>query len=313
MSDRQRLQNLPTEIIRTLISVVETGSHLKASARLGISQSAVTSQIKRIESLLGGSIFRKEANGSTVTKFGFLVLSQARRMMEAHDQMLRLRGHGHVYVAAPIRVGISNLYTDEYLKRCNKDFISKVIIHADTSAVIAKKLADGFIDIAYIFQNAEVANDMADFIIDEHEDLFVWTCSEDFLLNPGVPIPLLSCTGTVTDDLMFTCLSRAGLDYSIVFNSADYRATISAARAGLGFTIVPVHMIPDALIEAKMRYLPALTPVKAFLYARPDAQRNAETTDVLADLLKLFFVKPVKTDFSRAEASPVIAAESIFL
>ena len=80
---RHQHLNVPIEIVRTVVAISETGSLSKAGERLGISQPAISSQIKRLQSLVGGALFQKTANGTTTTELGKLALQQARRILEA--------------------------------------------------------------------------------------------------------------------------------------------------------------------------------------------------------------------------------------
>src|ERR1700760_1230564 len=95
MHRRHQHLNIPIEIVRTVVAISETGSLSKAAERLGLSQPAVSSQVKRLQNLVGGSLFLKTANGTTTTDLGKLALLQARRILEANDQLLRLGGNNH--------------------------------------------------------------------------------------------------------------------------------------------------------------------------------------------------------------------------
>src|ERR1700735_4743832 len=86
MHRRHQQLNIPIEIVRTVVAVSETGSLSKAAERLGLSQPAEVSQIKRIQNMVGGALFNKTANGSVPTDLGKLVLNQSRRILEANDQ-----------------------------------------------------------------------------------------------------------------------------------------------------------------------------------------------------------------------------------
>src|SRR6201986_2315617 len=92
MYRRNQHVNIPIEIVRTVVAISETGSLSKAGERLGLSQPAVSAQVKRLQNLVGGSLFVKTATGTTTTELGKLALQQARRILEANDQLLRLRG-----------------------------------------------------------------------------------------------------------------------------------------------------------------------------------------------------------------------------
>ena len=55
--------NIPTELLRTLVSVVDQRSFTKAAQSLGVTQPAVSAQIKRLQFLLGYEIPRQERAG----------------------------------------------------------------------------------------------------------------------------------------------------------------------------------------------------------------------------------------------------------
>src|ERR1700743_1346614 len=112
MHRRHQNLNVPIEIVRTVIAISETGSLSKAGERLGLSQPAISSQVKRFQSLVGGSLFVKGANGTTVTELGKLVLQQARKILEANDQLLGIGGNGAG--PTPLRLGLSSPFIEGY-------------------------------------------------------------------------------------------------------------------------------------------------------------------------------------------------------
>jgi DNA-binding transcriptional LysR family regulator len=282
MHRRHQQLNIPIEIVRTVVAISETGSLSKAGERLGLSQPAVSSQIKRIQALVGGSLFIKTANGSTTTELGKLVLHQARRILEANDQLLRLGGIAEG--PQPLRLGLSTLFVQEFIKHQTAETLVDIYIHTDHSVAIAKGLIDGYIDIACIFENPEFGSEIAHLIVDEHNEELVWVRSKDFVLSPGAPIPVLTWPG---DDWMIRALTRHGRSFKIVFNSPDYHAKLAATEAGIGLTAIPGSMVPSSLIRAKEYYLPALPTIKALLCSR--SKPTDKTSELLQQLSKLFF------------------------
>lgn len=287
MHSRYQPMNIPIEIVRTVVAISETGSLTKAAERLGLSQPAVSSQIKRIQSMVGGALFTKSARGSTATQLGKLVLLQARRILDANDQMLCIGGTSHA--PQPARLGISTLFVSEYLQNQTAKSLAEVVIHTDNSVGITKGLVEGFIDIAYILENPEMTSEISDLIVNEYDEEFVWVRSKDFVMSPGSPIPILTWPG---DDIMIRTLTRHGLTYKIVFNSPDYHAKLAGVEAGIGICAIPRRMIPPTLVWAQEYYLPKLPTIKALLCARANLS-SPQSADILNQMSARFFKPPL--------------------
>ncbi len=178
------------EIVRTVVAIAETGSLSKAGERLGLSQPAVSSQINRLQSLVGGALFSKTANGTTTTELGKLALREARRILEANDQLLRLGGN--VEGPQPLRLGLSTLFVEKFIKHQTPDTLADIFIHADHSIEIAKGLIDGYIDVGCIFENSAFEAGIRELVVNETHDPLVWVRARSFVLSPGAPLPVLT-------------------------------------------------------------------------------------------------------------------------
>lgn len=283
MQKRYQTSNIPIEIVRTVVAISETGSLTKAAERLGLSQPAVSSQIKRIQGLVGGELFARTSHGTTTTQLGKLIVCQARRILDANDQMLRIGGAAHLQ--QPTRLGLSTLFVDEFFSKVATPRLDSVVIHMDNSVGITRGLIDGYIDIAYVFENPEMTSDISSLIVNEMDEDMVWVRARDFVLSPGAPIPLITWPG---DDVMVRTLTRHGLAYKVVFNSPDYHAKLAAVRAGIGIVAIPQRMIPDSLVWAQEYYLPPLPPLKALLCARSNLG-SRQSAELLSTLSEQFF------------------------
>lgn len=280
MHRRYQQSSIPTEIMRSVVGISEAGSITKAAKALGLSQPALSSQIKRIEHTVGGTIFQKSANGSATTELGELVLVQARKILEANDQLLLLRGT--MPEVSSIRLGLSNVYSQRIMQMMSKADMTNVCVYADSSADIFKSLADGFIDIGIFISLTELPPDAEVEIAGEREDEMVWVRSKDFTLRPGAPIPLLAWRGQETYDLMIGALERKGMIYRIAFSSSDHHARIEAAKAGLGLTLIPKRLVPDLLVVADEYHLPLPATPRILLCTR--AGIGADCRKFLAEL-----------------------------
>ncbi len=82
--------NIPTELLRTLVAVVDLRSFTKAAQSLGVTQPAVSAQIKRLQVLLDCELFDKSAPGVSLTPSGELLINYARRMLSINDQIVEM-------------------------------------------------------------------------------------------------------------------------------------------------------------------------------------------------------------------------------
>src|SRR5215467_9920293 len=82
------MTNVPTDLLRTLVTVVDLRSFTKAAQALGVTQPAVSAQIKRLQTMLGSDLLDKSAPGVTLTSAGDLVVNYARRLLSINDQIL---------------------------------------------------------------------------------------------------------------------------------------------------------------------------------------------------------------------------------
>ncbi|MGW1490086.1 LysR family transcriptional regulator [Streptomyces sp. NPDC002402] len=80
--------DLEVRHLRVICSIAEAGSLTRAAASLGMTQPGLSAQLRRIEIMLGGSIFDRGQAGAVPTTFGELVLTRARAILPGVDGLL---------------------------------------------------------------------------------------------------------------------------------------------------------------------------------------------------------------------------------
>lgn len=281
MHRRHQHINIPTEIIRTVVSIAETGSFSKAGEKLRLGQPAVSAQVKRLQLLIGGPVFEKAPGGVVPTARGRQVLAHARKLIDANDQILSIGGA--VQDRPPLRLGLAALYVDQFLSRWKPEqFDGAIHFVSDPSTELARGLLEGYVDIGCIVNPPADGGEL----IESWSEQSVWVRAKDFVLSPGAPVPLVSWPGGFLDRLSTEALEKAGLSYRVVFASADYEARLAAVRARIGLMALPSRKVPEGLIVAREYYLPPLEPLPAGIVVRLD-RRNVKNHPVIETLRSL--------------------------
>ena len=98
------MTNIPTDLLRTLVAVVDLRSYTKAANSLGVTQPAVSAQIKRLQQLIGADVFERGGQGVALTSRGERVVARARRLLSLNDEIVSL-GAATVRADLTVRIG----------------------------------------------------------------------------------------------------------------------------------------------------------------------------------------------------------------
>ena len=140
-------------------------------------------------------------------------------------------------------------------------------------------LVDGYFDIIFSLMNPQREANIA-FAWNEE---VVWVRRADFVLSPGMPLPLVVWPGDY-DELAVEAVERAGASYRIAFAAADLRARMAAVAAGFGLMLLPRRLLRPPLIAASDYYLPQPRRTNAGVELRHGFE--AEGLDKLVALLR---------------------------
>lgn len=143
--------------LRIVCAIAELGSITKAANSLGMAQPALTAQLKRIERMLGGELFRRDHTGTRATPLGSLVLDRAKMVLPAvsalHDEATRLARQSTSGGPATLRLGsASGPMLGGLVRRLGTTHPDiHVTPHTSWSAnELAGMTADGRLDFAFV-------------------------------------------------------------------------------------------------------------------------------------------------------------------
>lgn len=105
---------------KTFIAVAREGTFTAAGRQLGLTQSAVSAQIRRLEEHLGVSLFDRTAKSAELNVHGREILPQAEALVAMSDRMVGMAGAGRV--SGLLRVGAIASAQQDLLVRAMKGF-----------------------------------------------------------------------------------------------------------------------------------------------------------------------------------------------
>jgi DNA-binding transcriptional LysR family regulator len=139
--------------LQTFLMVVKEKSFSKASAKLGISQPAVTQQIKYIEDYLDTKIVKRKKNGILLTKEGEDLFRIAQKLEKAisnsEKELLKIINKEFTFIIGA-SFAIGNYILPNYLGEIKKRIDNEVFMNVALSSEVIEQLEDGKIDIALI-------------------------------------------------------------------------------------------------------------------------------------------------------------------
>ena len=278
------MQNIPTDLLRTLIAVIDLRSFTKAAQALGVTQPAVSAQIKRLQSLLGYELLDKSAPGVSLTQRGEIVVAQARRLLAINDEILQL-SNGKSPVQT-LRVGIPGDYSGSRIPATLARFRLRwpdigFIVSSGTSDNMLRALKQGELDVVMAVTDTPPVMKARHLWMRQA----VWVRSDATRIDPDGPVPLVSYgEDCACQRVAVAALSQAGRRCEFVFTSVSLTSLAAAVGAGFGVVVMPRgRALRNNLYIWEDAPLPPLPQLFCGIYVRDSVARTA--AEELADYL----------------------------
>ncbi len=146
---------MDTELARTFLKIVETGSFVEAAGRLHLTQSTVSARVRRLEEQLGMPLFERRADGVVLTAAGRQFQRHAVllvRTVERAQQDVGIAGGFHAVLTVGGRMGL----WEGLLSRWLADFVTQapeiaIRALAGLEEDLMQALAEGRADVAVMY------------------------------------------------------------------------------------------------------------------------------------------------------------------
>lgn len=237
-------------LLRTFLETADAGSLSRAARTLSLSQPSLTAQIQRLEHHLRTMLFTRHGRGVTLTDAGKALYPRARRILgelrEAEDVVRRTRNDD----AARLSVGVIPTIAPYVLpgtvqRMAAHDAALRIELREDYSAVLAKLLLDGALDVViaalpYPFDHLDTELLGTDALVvavpASHPAARAGRITIAQLRDaPAVTLDPAHCLG---EQVAGFCSSRQ-LSPSVVCRTAQLATVLELVGAGVGVSIVP--------------------------------------------------------------------------
>ena len=108
-----RIPDLDLDLLRCFVTVAERGGFTAAGQALGLTQSAVSLKVKRLEEMLGRPVLVRGPKRVSLTREGETLLAYSRRMLALNEEAVRR------FVAPPVegrlRLGVADHFVPRHL------------------------------------------------------------------------------------------------------------------------------------------------------------------------------------------------------
>lgn len=293
------MTNIPTDLLRTFVSVVELRSFTRAAKAQGMTQPAVSAQIRRLQGLLGIELFDKSAPGVTLTAMGEQVIDSARRLLSVNDHIVQIASPNAA--AELVRIGVR--------KDCMGDDLVQMLAAARTRWPNLRFAVQGAGQQRLLRYLKQDEVDLVVALVPDHpgaaarhswtEELAWVRGSATTALDLDAPVPLIGYKDRcMCTRIAMATLAEANFVGEMVFRATNAEALRSAVTAGLGIMLMPRRRVPAGLEVWDDGPLPPPPAVYGGVFVREG------TGDGTLGLLADSFAEALRSDKTPGTATP---------
>ncbi len=183
--------NLPTDVLRTFLAVIDLGSFTRAGQLLGRTQPAISLQIRRLEHLVGLTLLDTSGRNVKLTRDGEDLARQARQLLLMNDEIVaRLQKKEST---GSLRVGLPTDYATAFFQKSLGEFSKnqpdvQFSILCDVSQVLLPMFESDELDVVIaMFDGPSPPG-----LIYTWTERPLWTTAADSDAERRVPVPIVA-------------------------------------------------------------------------------------------------------------------------
>lgn len=268
--------NVPTDLLRSFVTVVDLGGFTRAAHALGRTQPAISLQIRRLEDLLQTKLILTTGRQFALTDAGVALGPYARQMLRLNDDIVA--HFGDAALSGRIRVGVPTDFSHSFLLEAIAAFaMEHPDVEIEIESLLSKALRDGLANETLDICVAIVPEGEVPYLVESAVIAPFWAIKESFRADPKAALPILRhhdpCEYATR---MRNALRLAGRSWRTALISRDVAGLQTAVRAGLGATaLTPATLLPGMRIGRADEGFPPLAPLRIGLFYRHAALADA--------------------------------------
>lgn len=241
---------LELDVLRTFVAIAETGSFTIAANSVFRTPSAVSMQIKKLEDILGRSVFSRDARSVSLTSDGEMLLGYARRLLAINREAVSKFIIPDV--TGVVRLGSPDDYGERILPHVLKRFAQShpsiaVDVVIDQTANLKRRMDDRSLDITLVTNSTGINLDGAETMLVEP---IVWAGAKGGCAHMREPLPISvweeGCTWRAD---ALEALGEQGRNYRVAYMSAHTAGQRSAILSDLAVAPLPKSFLAGDMVE----------------------------------------------------------------
>ncbi len=269
----RQLVNLDIDLVRSFITIVSLGNFTRAARVLGLQQSTVSLQMRRLEESIGTRLLTRSPQKVSLTAEGETFFEQARRMLDLNDEIIsRMQEpamRGVVRLGAPEDFATRHL--PDVLARFAQAYPQVDLeVTCDLTLNLIERFRKGAFDLALIKRERSIEIPG----IRVWREPLVWV-SGGLDVRQGVLPLAVSPKPCVYRKRATEALDKAKRQWRIAYTCGSLAGTLAAVRARLGVTVLPREMVPPDLQVIDGKPLPDLKDTEIGMLEREGLSKPA--------------------------------------
>lgn len=259
--------NVPTDLLRAFVTVVDLGSYTRAAEALGRTQPAVSLQIRRLEELLRTRLLNTEGKQVRLTDAGVALGPYARQMLRLNDDIVA--HFANESLSGWIRVGLPTDFSNTFLLAAITRFAAshpdvRIEVDSDLSRNLRQGLAADRLDLAV---GIAPTQDEA-YLVNSASIAPLWAVADSFRWDPRSALNIVRHPDPCEyAERMRTAMRGARKSWKTMLVASDVMGIQSAILAGLGASaLTPATLVPGMRIGREDEGFPPLAPMRIGLF-----------------------------------------------